>query len=164
MPTTIRLTRLGKKKRPFYRLVVLDSRERRDGAYLANLGYYNPFVEPPEVSLHTDEIIDWMGKGASVSETARSLLKREGVLYQFSLNKAGLDEAAIAQKMQDWRVGATARVARDEQDRQTQQRQVADADRERRDTKAKAAAEAKAAESAGESGGDGEAAPEGEDS
>ena len=46
LATTIRLTRMGKKKRPFYRLVVLDSRTRRDGAYLANLGYYNPFVEP----------------------------------------------------------------------------------------------------------------------
>ena len=44
--TTIRLTRMGRKKRPFYRMVVLDSRKRRDGAYLANLGYYNPFTDP----------------------------------------------------------------------------------------------------------------------
>ena len=57
LATTIRLTRMGKKKRPFYRLVVLDSRKRRDGAYLANLGYYNPFVEPLEVELHEDEVI-----------------------------------------------------------------------------------------------------------
>ena len=88
MATTIRLTRMGKKKRPFYRLVVLDSRVRRDGAYLANLGHYNPFVEPAEVKLHADEIVAWLGKGATVSDSARSLLKREGVLYRFSLVQA----------------------------------------------------------------------------
>ena len=54
MATTIRLTRMGRKKRPFYRLVVLDSRKRRDGAYLANLGFYNPFTEPHEINIHAD--------------------------------------------------------------------------------------------------------------
>ena len=95
MATTIRLTRMGRKKRPFYRLVVLDSRKRRDGAYLANLGYYNPFTEPHEIEIHADEIIEWMGKGATVSETAKSLLRNEGVLYRFSLVKQGLDPAKI---------------------------------------------------------------------
>ena len=85
LATTIRLTRMGKKKRPFYRLVVVYSRKRRDGAYLANLGYYNPFVEPHEVDLHHDEILSWLAKGAEVRDTASSLLKREGILYHFSL-------------------------------------------------------------------------------
>ena len=49
---------MGRKKRPFYRLVVLDSRKRRDGAYLANLGYYNPFCEPAEVVLNENDIIE----------------------------------------------------------------------------------------------------------
>lgn len=112
MATTIRLTRLGKKKRPFYRLVVLDSRTRRDGAYLANLGYYNPFVEPHEVKLHTDEILHWLGKGATVSETARSLLRAQGVLYQYSLVKAGVSGDEIASRMAVWQESATARDAR----------------------------------------------------
>ena len=101
MATTIRLTRLGKKKRPFYRLVVLDSRKRRDGAYLANLGYYNPFVEPPEINIRADELIAWLAKGATVSGTARSLMKREGVLYQFSLVQEGLGAEEITAQSGD---------------------------------------------------------------
>ncbi len=111
MPTTIRLTRMGRKKRPFYRLVVLDSRKRRDGAYLANLGYYNPFCEPHEVSLHDDDIISWLNKGATMSETARSLLRGEGVLYKFSLIREGLDEATVETKMTEWRAAAEASAA-----------------------------------------------------
>ena len=133
MATTIRLTRMGKKKRPFYRLVVLDSRKRRDGAYLANLGYYNPFVEPHEVRLHADEIVAWLGKGATVSNTARSLLKREGVLYRFSLIRQGLSEDEIASRLEGWRDGAGKRIARKEEDRLRHLRHIEDAEQKRRD-------------------------------
>lgn len=108
MATTIRLTRMGRKKRPFYRLVAMDNRKRRDGAYLANLGYYNPFTDPFEVKLHTDEIIAWLGKGATVSGTARSLLRSEGVLFQFSLMKQGLDTTEIESRLAAWRESAKA--------------------------------------------------------
>ena len=156
MATTIRLTRMGKKKRPFYRLVVLDSRSRRDGAYLANLGYYNPFVEPHEVDLRADEIIDWLGKGAELSTTARSLLKREGVLYQFSLIKQGLSADEVARKMDEWRPAHEARLARSAKDQETRKRQIAEAEQRRKDEAAKAAAaEAAGAESAdAEAGGE----------
>ena len=133
MATTIRLTRMGKKKRPFYRLVVLDSRKRRDGAYLANLGYYNPFVEPHEVQLHADEIVAWLGKGATLSNTARSLLKREGVLYRFSLIRQGLSEDEIASRLEGWRDGAGKRIARKEEDRLRHLRHIEDAEQKRRD-------------------------------
>lgn len=109
MSTTIRLTRMGRKKRPFYRLVVLDSRKRRDGAYLANLGYYNPFCDPHEVELHQDEILAWLGKGATVSETARALLRAEGVLYKFSLIKDGVEESDIEARMGQWHERADKR-------------------------------------------------------
>lgn len=144
MPTTIRLTRMGKKKRPFYRLVVLDSRIRRDGAYLANLGHYNPFVEPAEVALHGDEIIDWLGKGATLSDSARSLLKREGLLYRFSLVKQGLSADEIATKMASWKPAAEARMQRTVDDRRSHRQQVAAVEMKRREEKAaakKAAAE-----------------------
>ena len=108
MATTIRLTRMGRKKRPFYRLVVMDSRKRRDGAYLANLGFYNPFTDPHEINIHADEIIEWMSKGATVSETARSLLKNEGVLYKYSLLKQDLDATEIEARMNEWRTTAEA--------------------------------------------------------
>ena len=140
LATTIRLTRMGKKKRPFYRLVVLDSRTRRDGAYLANLGYYNPFVEPLEVELHHDEIISWLSKGAQVSPTARALLKREGVLFQYSLVKQGLSADEVAAKMDAWRPGQAARIARAEEARQHRLDGIEAAEQKRRDDAAKAAA------------------------
>lgn len=137
MSTTIRLTRMGRKKRPFYRLVVLDSRKRRDGAYLANLGYYNPFCDPHEVELHAPEIIDWLKKGATMSETARSLLRSEGVLYRFSLVKEGLEEGEIETRMAQW----TADAQKKEENR------VANIEAKKA-AKAKAEAEALAAEEA----------------
>ncbi len=144
LATTIRLTRMGKKKRPFYRLVVLDSRKRRDGAYLANLGYYNPFVDPHEVDLRHDEILDWLGKGAEVRDTARSLLKREGVLYQFSLVKQGLSAEDIAAKMEAWLPGQQARIARQEEARTTRLRQIDEVEQKKRDDAAKVIADAAA--------------------
>ncbi|MFO7654978.1 MAG: 30S ribosomal protein S16 [Candidatus Krumholzibacteriia bacterium] len=162
MSATIRLTRMGKKKRPFYRLVVVDSRTRRDGAYLANLGYYNPFVEPPEVELRAPEIVDWLKKGATVSESARALLRREGVLFRFSLVKQGLSDDEVEQRVAEWRQGAEARMARDEQERQRRRQQVELAETKRREeaAEAKAAEAAEAAAAAG--GGDGESANQGE--
>ena len=129
---------MGKKKRPFYRLVVLDSRKRRDGAYLANVGYYNPFVEPAEVKLHDEEIIAWLKKGATCSGTVQSLLKSQGVLYRYSLMRQELTDEDIAARMTEWRDSAAARTSRQEQKR------VEDA---RKAVAAKATAEAeKAAE------------------
>ena len=145
---------MGKKKRPFYRLVVLDSRKRRDGAYLANLGYYNPFVEPHEVDLHHEEILGWLEKGAEVRDTARSLLKREGILYQFSLIKQGLAAEDVAAKMEAWQPGRQARIERQVDAEKARWRQIEEAEQKRRDDVVKAAAaeaavtEAAAAEAA----------------
>ena len=148
MATTIRLTRMGRKKRPFYRLVVLDSRKRRDGAYLANLGYYNPFTDPYQVELHADDIITWLSKGATVSETARSLLKAEGVLYRYSLVKQGLAAAEVEQKMTEWAEAADKRK-QNAADAAQAKVEKARAERVKREEDAKAkAAEAAAAEEA----------------
>ena len=108
MATAIRFARMGKKKRPFYRLVAVDSRKRRDGAYLANLGFYNPFVEPYELQLHDDEIIAWMKRGAVVSETARNLLKGQGLLLRFALEKQGVEAEEVARRVAEYRADAGA--------------------------------------------------------
>jgi len=147
--TTIRLTRMGRKKRPFYRLVVLDSRKRRDGAYLANLGYYNPFADPHEVQLHQEEIITWLQKGATVSETARSLLKAEGVLYKYSLVKQGLETAEVEQRMTEWRDAAESR-RKNRADAAVARRAAVRQEREDREAEARAKVEAAAAEAAAE--------------
>ena len=78
MAMKIRLTRMGSKKRPFYRVVALDSAARRDGRPLEYLGHYNPMVEPNETVLEMDKIEKWLEKGAEPSNTVRSLLKKAG--------------------------------------------------------------------------------------
>ncbi len=156
---------MGKKKRPFYRLVVIDSRARRDGAYLANLGYYNPFVEPHEVDLRIDECVEWLGKGAEMRDTARSLLKREGVLYKFSLVKQGLSADEVESKMEAWMPGRQARIERETAAVRDRQRQLGEEETKRRDDIAKAAAaEAAGAAAAAEGDAPAEAPAEGETS
>ncbi len=80
MAVRIRLKRMGAKKRPFYRLVVADSRAARNGRFIDTLGYYNPIAEPAEISIDTEKALDWLAKGAQPSDTARALLKKSGVL------------------------------------------------------------------------------------
>ena len=74
----IRLTRMGSKKRPFYRVVALDSATRRDGRPVEFLGHFNPMVEPNDIKLDIEKIEKWIEKGAEPSNTVRSLLKKAG--------------------------------------------------------------------------------------
>lgn len=71
--TVIRLTRMGRTKRPFYRIVVTDSRKRRDSGWIESIGYYNPVVEPKEVKLDQDRYNYWLGVGAQPSEKVKKL-------------------------------------------------------------------------------------------
>lgn len=103
MATTIRLTRAGRAKRPFYRLVVMDSRTRRDGAFIEKLGTYNPIPEFFEVDVDVDNTLAWLEKGATMSDTARSLLRQQGILYHWHLKKQGVDDAEIATKVEEFR-------------------------------------------------------------
>jgi len=75
---------MGAKKRPFYRLVVADSRAARDGAFIESIGYYNPIADPAEIQIDEEKALDWLSKGARPSDTAKSLLKRAGVLDKFA--------------------------------------------------------------------------------
>ena len=77
MPVKIRLARHGAKKRPFYRIVVADGESPRDGKYLENVGTYNPFIDPAEVSLKQERIKYWIDQGAIPTTTVKSLLKKE---------------------------------------------------------------------------------------
>jgi len=71
----ISLMRMGAKKQPFYRIVVKEKRSKRDGAYLENVGTYNPMVNPAEVNLKHDRIEHWISVGAQPTETVKSLIK-----------------------------------------------------------------------------------------
>lgn len=78
MALRLRLTRMGAKKRPFYRVVAVNSQKRRDGKALDYLGYYNPMVEPNEIKIDQEKVKFWMQRGAKPSETVQSLLKKSG--------------------------------------------------------------------------------------
>ena len=75
MSVRIRLSRHGKKKAPFYRLVVADSHSPRDGRFIEILGTYNPLVDPAEIKINAERAAFWLGNGASPSDTAKELLK-----------------------------------------------------------------------------------------
>jgi small subunit ribosomal protein S16 len=79
----IRLKRMGSRKKPFYRIVVADSRSPRDGRFIETVGTYNPLLDPAEVNIKEDLIIDWLGKGAQPSDTVRNILSKEGVMKKF---------------------------------------------------------------------------------
>lgn len=76
----IRLTRMGDKKSPFYRIVVADSRKSRDGEYIAKLGTFNPLTEPAQIVLDEELTKHWLANGAQPTETARTLLVSKGIL------------------------------------------------------------------------------------
>jgi small subunit ribosomal protein S16 len=71
--TTIRLTRMGRKKKPFYRVVVTDSRKRRDSGWIESIGYYNPVSEDKEFVLDQERFNYWIGVGAQMSERVKKL-------------------------------------------------------------------------------------------
>jgi small subunit ribosomal protein S16 len=79
MSVRIRLSRHGKKKAPFYRLVVTDSRSPRDGRFIEILGTYNPLTDPAEINLDAERAEHWINHGALPSQTARALLRKAGV-------------------------------------------------------------------------------------
>ena len=84
----IRLTRIGSKKKPFYRLVAADTRSPRDGRFIEILGFYNPHADPIEIRLNAERIISWLQKGAQPSDTVKSLLKQAGVWQKVKENQA----------------------------------------------------------------------------
>jgi len=72
----IRLRRGGAKHNPVYRVVVSDSRKDTDADYLDQIGFYNPHLDPPEIRIDLEKVEEWRGKGAGVSETVRSLIRK----------------------------------------------------------------------------------------
>lgn len=82
MPVKIRLTRQGRRGRPYYHIVVADSRAPRDGRFIERLGFYNPLTNPATIELDFDKALDWLQKGAQPTDTCRSLLSAKGVMLK----------------------------------------------------------------------------------
>lgn len=93
MAVRIRLKRMGKKKMPFYRVVVADINSPRDGRFIESIGTYNPHEEPARIDIEEEKALYWLSKGATPSDTVRSLFSKIGVMKKFD---QGSDAAAGA--------------------------------------------------------------------
>jgi len=80
----IRLRRMGAKKRPFYRIVVADSRAPRDGKFIEEIGYYNPISQPKEIKIDAEKAVEWIGKGAKPSDTVKAIFEKNGIYDQLN--------------------------------------------------------------------------------
>jgi small subunit ribosomal protein S16 len=82
MAVRIRLTRLGRKKKPFYRIIVADSENKRDGKFLDVVGTYDPLKNPAVITIDNDKLQDWLGRGALPTTTVKSLIKKSSSVAQ----------------------------------------------------------------------------------
>ncbi|PRD49177.1 30S ribosomal protein S16 [Sphingobacterium haloxyli] len=114
MATKIRLQRHGKKGKPFYHVVVADSRAPRDGKFIERLGSYNPNTNPATIVLDFDRALYWMNVGAQPTDTARAILSYKGVLYKKHLEggvkKGAFDETQLEEKFAKWLEEKTAKI------------------------------------------------------
>lgn len=114
MATKIRLQRFGKKGRPFYHVVVADSRAPRDGKFIERIGSYNPNTNPATIDLNFDKALSWMNKGAQPTDTCRAILSYKGVLYKKHLEggvkKGALTAEQAEAKFAAWLSGKDAKI------------------------------------------------------
>ena len=87
MAVKLRMRRMGSHKRPFYRIVAADSRFQRDGRFLEILGYYDPKRKPFKFEVKREKVKDWLQKGAQMSGTVESLLRKEGIVQEVNMAK-----------------------------------------------------------------------------
>lgn len=104
MAVRLRLRRVGKKKIPMYQIVAADSRVARNGKFLEILGRYEPVQHPLVITTKDDRIVHWLRNGALPTDTVRSLLRRNGLWFKWSMMKRGMDQAVIATEMEKWQM------------------------------------------------------------
>ena len=97
MPVKIRLARRGRRKNPYYHIVVADSRAPRDGKFIENIGYYNPMTSPASIEVDQDKALEWLNKGAQPTDTARAILKFRGVMYKKHLMR-GVSKGSFSEE------------------------------------------------------------------
>ena len=94
MAVRMRLMRLGAKKRPFYRVVVADSRSARDGRFIESIGKYHPLADPSLIEIDEERALGWLRKGAQPSEPVLNLLQKAGIWERFEAERKGAEKAA----------------------------------------------------------------------
>lgn len=106
MAVKIRLQRKGKKKKPFYHIVIADARAPRDGRFIEKIGTYNPLTQPATIELDNDKAFEWLQKGAQPTDTVRAMLRFKGVFYRKhvmrGVAKGAYSEEEAMNKYQDY--------------------------------------------------------------
>ena len=102
MAVRIRMKRLGRRKRPFYRLVAIDSKTRREGAEVERLGWYDPLNKNNHFSINEDRVRHWLGIGAKASYAAKGLFKKAGLSYKWHLEKNGTSKDEVIKLLEEW--------------------------------------------------------------
>jgi len=92
----MRLRRMGTRQKPFYRIVVADSRSPRDGRFIEQIGTYNPKLDPPAVTVDREKAEKWLSRGAQPSDTVRALLVKQGILPPLAPREMGGAQKAAA--------------------------------------------------------------------
>ena len=114
MTTTIRMSRAGTKKRPYYRIVVTNSRNPRDSKFIEKIGTYNPLTVPASIVLQDDRAFHWLMNGAQPSDTIRAVLSYRGILYkrhlQIGVNKGAITQEQADTKLADWVKAKEAKI------------------------------------------------------
>jgi len=100
MSVKLRLARRGRRKKPFYHIVVADARAPRDGRFIEKIGSYNPLTVPATIELNRDRAFEWLQKGAQPTDTVRSILRFKGVLYRAHLMRGVAKGALTEEKAQ----------------------------------------------------------------
>ncbi len=115
MPVKMRLQRFGKKRSPFYHLVIADGRAPRDGKFIEKIGTYNPTRVPAEIELNFEAALSWLQKGAQPTDTMRAILSYKGVLYKYHLlkgvKKGAFTEEEAEKRFQAWMKEKEAKIA-----------------------------------------------------
>ncbi|MBN1153724.1 30S ribosomal protein S16 [candidate division KSB1 bacterium] len=114
MAVKLRLRRIGKKKKPHYRIVAIDSRVSRDGKYIDKLGNYNPLENPPEISVDEQKVLLWLNRGAIPTDTVRSLFRRVGIMMKWHLMKKGYSAEKIEEEFKKWELLRSEKEKREE--------------------------------------------------
>ncbi|KIO76082.1 30S ribosomal protein S16 [Pedobacter lusitanus] len=114
MATKIRLQRFGKKSKPFFHVVVADSRSPRDGKFIERLGSYNPNTNPATIEINFEKALDWVNKGAEPTDTCRTILSHKGILYkkhlQGGVKKGALTVEQADAKFAEWLVAKDSKI------------------------------------------------------
>ena len=103
---------MGRRKRPFYRIVAIDSRTRRDGPEIERLGWFDPLKTDVAIDLKEDRIIHWLEQGAQLSEKVNTIFASTGLQYKLHLMREGKSDEEIASALTEWQLGQEEKRAR----------------------------------------------------